>query len=268
MLKELKSLLAAGDRVTDPRDPTGETEITSEADLLAAQQFVKETYGGSNVSDIASKLGVPFETGVSDRALQQATFHGYANITENLSAGSTGYYDPKTQYNLRNFVGNMQSGVADETSMTPLYPHSNVGARISPIDDFTTVDNSIYGNSTMEHLAGYTTPTPVYEDEKPKCQCEDRTQTTTYGVYDDTSGKCNPDLCAAPCPCVTTDANGVKTTITQERLPSGACPPCEKEEDYDVEGPPAEWWLQDTIKTTGAFADLMGVKKYMPWHLE
>jgi hypothetical protein len=35
--------------------------------------------------------------------------------------------------------------------------------------------------------------------------------------------------------------------------------------DVDVPGPPAEWWLQDTIKTTGAFGDLMGVKKYMPW---
>jgi hypothetical protein len=269
-VKGVKSLLAAGDRVTDPRDPTGETEITSEADLLAAQQFVKETYGGSNVSDIASKLGVPFETGVSDRALQQATFHGYANITENLSAGSTGYYDPKTQYNLRNFVGNMQSGVSDETSMAPLYPHSSLGARISPIDDFRPPSKSIYGNTTMKHMAAYNTPTPVYEDdvtitEPPKCQCEDETQATTYGTLNKETGKCDPALCNKPCPCVTTDANGVDTTITQERLANGDCPPCEKEEDYDVEGPPAEWWLQDTIKTTGAFADLMGVKKYMPW---
>ena len=28
---------------------------------------------------------------------------------------------------------------------------------------------------------------------------------------------------------------------------------------------PAPWWLQDTIKTAGAFGDLMGIKKYMPW---
>jgi len=45
----------------------------------------------------------------------------------------------------------------------------------------------------------------------------------------------------------------------------GSCPPCEQEEDVEIEGPPAEWWLQDTIKTTGAFGDLMGIKKYMPW---
>jgi hypothetical protein len=262
---EVKALIDKKDEVKDPTDLDGKRLITTEAELLRAQKFLNDTYGGPNVSNIAAGLGFPFETGISDRALQQATFHGYANITEKLEKGSIGEYDDNTKYVLRNFIGNMQSGVADESSMTPLYPHSNVGARISPIDDFTTTDKSIYGNSTMEHLAGYTTPTPVYEDEKPECQCEDKTQTTTYGVYDDTSGKCNPDLCAAPCPCVTTDANGVDTTITQERLPSGGCPPCEKEEDYDVEGPPAEWWLQDTIKTTGAFADLMGVKKYMPW---
>jgi hypothetical protein len=265
---DVKALIDKKDEVRDPTDPDGKRLITTEAQLIAAQKYLNSTYGGSNVSNVAAGLGLPFETGISDRALQQATFHGYANITEKLEKGSIGEYDDNTKYVLRNFIGNMQSGVADETSMTSLYPHSSVGARISPIDDFRTVPNSIYGNSTMEHTAGYTTPTPVYEDdviEKPKCQCEDKTQTTTYGVYDTTLGKCNPDLCAKPCPCVTTDANGVETTTTLQRLPSGECPPCEKEEDYDVEGPPAEWWLQDTIKTTGAFADLMGVKKYMPW---
>jgi len=265
---DVKKLIDKGDRVLDPSDPDGKRVITTENQLIAAQNFIKTKYGGNNVSNVAAGLNIPFETGVTDRALQQATFHGYANITEKLSAGSTGEYDNNTKYGLRNFVGNMQSGVADETSMAPLYPHSTVGPRISPIDDFQTVDKSYYGNTTMKHVAAYTVPNPIYEDdiiEKPKCQCEDKTQTTTYGVYNETLKKCDPELCAKPCPCVTTDANGVDTTTTLQRLPSGECPPCEKEEDYDVEGPPAEWWLQDTIKTTGAFADLMGVKKYMPW---
>jgi hypothetical protein len=40
----------------------------------------------------------------------------------------------------------------------------------------------------------------------------------------------------------------------------------ETEEDVDVPVPQyAPWWLQDTIKTAGAFGDLMGVKKYAPW---
>lgn len=265
---EVKALIDKKDEVRDPSDPEGKRLITTENQLIAAQKFLNDTYGGPNVSNIATGIGIPFETGISDRALQQATFHGYANITEKLAKGSTGEYDNNTKYVLRNFIGNLQSGVADETSMAPLYPHSTVGPRISPIDDFRAVDRSYYGNTTMEHIADYTIPNPVYEDdiiEPPKCQCEDKTQTTTYGTYDKAIGKCNPDLCAKPCPCVTTDANGVETTTTLTRLPSGECPPCEKEEDYDVEGPPAEWWLQDTIKTTGAFADLMGVKKYMPW---
>lgn len=39
-----------------------------------------------------------------------------------------------------------------------------------------------------------------------------------------------------------------------------------EEEDVNVPVPQyAPWWLQDTIKTAGAFGDLMGVKKYYPW---
>jgi hypothetical protein len=29
--------------------------------------------------------------------------------------------------------------------------------------------------------------------------------------------------------------------------------------------PPDQWWLQDIIKTAGAFGDMMRLKKYMPW---
>jgi hypothetical protein len=46
---------------------------------------------------------------------------------------------------------------------------------------------------------------------------------------------------------------------------NGQCPPCEEEQNVNVPGGYAPWWLQDTIKTTGAFGDLMGLKKYMPW---
>jgi hypothetical protein len=28
---------------------------------------------------------------------------------------------------------------------------------------------------------------------------------------------------------------------------------------------PAEWWLQDTVNTMGAFGDMMSTRKYMPW---
>jgi hypothetical protein len=45
----------------------------------------------------------------------------------------------------------------------------------------------------------------------------------------------------------------------------GSCPPCTEDETIETPAPPAEWWLQDTIKTTGAFGDMMGIKKHMPW---
>lgn len=39
-----------------------------------------------------------------------------------------------------------------------------------------------------------------------------------------------------------------------------------EEKDVNIPVPKyAPWWLQDTIKTAGAFGDLMGVKKYYPW---
>lgn len=270
LVKGVKGLIEGGDRVTDPRDPTGEKTITTKEQLLEVQTWLTSEYGGSNISNVAAGLGVPFEPGLTTRSLQQASFHGYSNMIENSYAGSENEYTSNEKYGLRNFFGNMQSGVSDESSMGRLYPKSGLGNRISPVDDFYEPDRSITGNTAIAQKAAFNNPSPVYEDdvtiiEPPKCQCEDETQATTYGTYDKTLGKCNPDLCNKPCPCVTTDANGVDTTITQERLANGECPPCEKEEDYDVEGPPAEWWLQDTIKTTGAFADLMGVKKYMPW---
>ena len=46
---------------------------------------------------------------------------------------------------------------------------------------------------------------------------------------------------------------------------NGNCPPCEEDVNVQVPGEPAPYWLQDTIKTTGAFGDLMGLKKRMPW---
>ena len=63
------------------------------------------------------------------------------------------------------------------------------------------------------------------------------------------------------CLCMRPDGSEIPTT----RLPSGECPPCQEDVNVSVPGGNAEWWLQDTIKTAGAFGDLMGIKKYMPW---
>ena len=256
--------------VRDPRDPSGNTLIKTKQDMLDAQNYLKTTYGGSNVSNIAAKLGVPFETGTESRALQQATFHGYAKMIEN---NNSGVYDDDTKYALRNFLGDLQSGVGDEASMPYAFPKLTGNYMISPVDDFRDPDKSIYGNTTMKHLSGAGIEKMQFEDPKEgsgSCQCDNPAETATYGKLDPNTGKCNPELCkespSKTCPCVITDEAGNQTTIEQQPDPTtGECPPCEQEQDVDVEGPPAEWWLQDTIKTTGAFGDLMRVKKYMPW---
>jgi hypothetical protein len=54
----------------------------------------------------------------------------------------------------------------------------------------------------------------------------------------------------------------------------GTCKDCEEVEyEYDssfqttttTPKQPAEWWLQDTVNTMGAFGDMMRTNKYMPW---
>ncbi len=263
IIKGVKTQIAEGAQVRDPRDPTGNTLIKTKAEMEAAQKYLKDTYGGNNVSDIAANMGVPFETGTSDRALQQATFHGY---TKMLEKSRTGAYNADEQYALRNFLGDLQTGVADEASMANAFPGlAGQKFMISPIDDFTTPEKSFYGNTTMKHLSGAGIEEMVFEDvpADPNCQCTDPSK-PNYGQYKDAAGNCSctpPDEPAKECPCTLSD--GTVTQLTPNA--DGSCPPCEEEKDIDVEGPPAEWWLQDTIKTTGAFGDLMGIKKYMPW---
>ena len=265
--KGVGSQIAAGIKVRDPRDPSGDTFITTKQNMLDAQSYLKNTYGGSNVNNIATSIGLPFETGTETRALQQATFHGYAKMLDNMKGG---VYDADTKYALRNFLGDLQSGVGDEASMSYAFPHLSGNYMISPVDDFKEPNKSYYGNTTMKHLSGAGLETMQFEDPNDPggCQCDDPSKTATYGKKDPSTGKCNPELCKETppkkCPCVIVDENGNQTTVEKIQNADGSCP-CEEEKDIDIEGPPAEWWLQDTIKTTGAFGDLMGIKKYMPW---
>tara|TARA_R110000822_G_scaffold1267_13_gene5716 strand:+ start:59 stop:2326 length:2268 start_codon:yes stop_codon:yes gene_type:complete len=45
----------------------------------------------------------------------------------------------------------------------------------------------------------------------------------------------------------------------------GTCKDCAGSEGITPKKPEAEWWLQDTVNTMGAFGDTMSLKKYMPW---
>jgi hypothetical protein len=220
-------------------DPKTGKVITTREEAEAARKYLAQTYNNSNATDVSinqvsSKLGIPLEASTNERALQQATFHGYAHMVDNMST-----YDPELQYKARNFVGDLQRGVDDENSMQGLF--NTKGVQISPIDDFTTPDQSVYGNSTAGHLAAagldkYDVKEIVEQKPKEGDKPVDKS-----------------------CPCKKSDG----TVIYTGKDPNtGACLPCQE----DVPVPqPAEWWLQDTIKTAGAFGDMMSIKKQMPW---
>lgn len=60
----------------------------------------------------------------------------------------------------------------------------------------------------------------------------------------------------AATPAVQEEAKKTATVNEPLKVPELANPKAEK---------PAEWWLQDVIKTAGAFGDSQRIKKYMPW---
>jgi hypothetical protein len=232
------------------------------------KEYVRNTYGGKSkdgsgkvidvsVNEVAGKIGVPLDASGNDRALQQATFHGYSKMIQNL-----GTYDADTQYKLRNFVPeNVQAGVGDEISMGGLF--NNKGVQVSPIDDFRAPEQSFYGNTTLGHLGLAGVDKYDYEPiSAATCQCDDP-NAAGYQAKD-ASGNCPCDAKEAvekQCPCTLSDGTTTDTGVDPN---TGQCNPCTEDVPYDVEKP-APWWLQDTIKTAGAFGDLMGIKKYMPW---
>jgi hypothetical protein len=232
------------------------------------KEYIRNTYGGKSkdgsgkvidvsVNEVAGKIGVPLDASGNDRALQQATFHGYSKMIQNL-----GTYDADTQYKLRNFVPeNVQAGVGDEISMGGLF--NNKGVQVSPIDDFRAPEQSFYGNTTLGHLGQAGVDKYDYEPiSAATCQCDDP-NAAGYQAKD-ASGNCPCDAKEAvekQCPCTLSDGTTTDTGVDPN---TGQCNPCTEDVPYDVEKP-APWWLQDTIKTAGAFGDLMGIKKYMPW---
>jgi len=172
------------------------------------------------------------------------------------------YADPTQKAELRkeylNFMGkgNLATGKTDADLLSPNFYKANYKAVTEGIEQ--TLGQSGYRPKMGDDwLSGYEhfdaaglSPEFNYEPPENPCPCKDDSGQT---VVRDADGNCPcPEK---DCPCGIDEATGNCKDCDKE-IPPGKKPPV---------SPPAKWWLQDTIKTTGAFGDLMGIKKYMPW---
>lgn len=257
-------------------DELGFKSIIKQTNPNATDAEIKEMYGkittsGFNSLDKLSKdMGLPMErkmktdkagnkylSGSADDAyaeeayLQQAGFIAADRLMKDLDA-NPGNYDEDTQTSLlgiTSFSGfspyGKQVGFNDESGQSV--------TNISPIDAFYT--NTTQGEIQAVHDL-------KFEDipgEGP-CQCTDPTGKT--GPYKPmVNGKCSCEpVETKPCPCQKADGTVLEMTADE----NGNCPPCQEDGEIPVPGEPPGMWLQDTIKTTGAFGDMMGLKKRMP----
>ena len=128
-----------------------------------------------------------------------------------------------------------------QQKLSGIRPYQQVGesdepgqyANISPVDN-------VAGDTFMGQIAGVTSYDLEYGDPIEKEKKEKK------------------------CPCEYSDGTIKDVGVDPN---TGECLPCTEDiaqTQVDVDEP-APWWLQDTINTMGAFGDLMGIKKYMPW---
>lgn len=249
---------------TGTGDDLGFVEAVMKADPGITRAEAEKMYDALNVNEykslkaISNSIGLPMNWGADNAMneeayLQQAGFIAANNLMKDLQAHPE-KYTPEQRASLlgvTSFAGfnpyGKQVGFSDESGMGEI--------NISPIDAYYT--NTTQGEIQAHHGI-------KFEDFiQENCQCDDE-NAPNYSPYKDAEGKCtcDPPIQNKKCPCRYPDGREVMMTPDPT---TGECPPCEQDVDVEVPGGYAPWWLQDTIKTTGAFGDLMGIKKYMPW---
>ena len=206
-------------------------------DIAEANKIIAE-YKAKNWTTLkkaTGAVGLPQPSGV-EIGMQQAAIRGYSGIIKDLKDGKV--TNPDEYYALTTFAGdpdddksgkgrfNLNTGATDEQSTM-----GSEYAEISSIDgDETNTTGSQGIGAGINYGEFVDAPDATKKDEK-KCPCQ-----KSDGTVTDTG----------------TDANG-------------ECLPCEENVSIDVPKEPAEFWLQDNLKTAGAFANLMSIKKQMPW---
>ena len=242
----------------------------SDTEIQEMRNKIKSN-GYTSLEAVSENIGLPMKrisgggkaaTGFDEEAyIQQAGFIAADKLMKDIDA-NPGNYDEDTQASLlgiTSFAGftpyGKQVGYSDELGMGQ--------TNISPIDAYYT--NTTQGEIQLHHGLKFD-DIPGDTPGVGPCQCEkdklaDGSPDPSYKPKDAQGNcTCQPTQ-PKKCPCQKADGTVLEMTANAD----GSCPPCTEDKDIDIPGPPAEWWLQDTIKTTGAFGDLMGVKKYMPW---
>ena len=248
-------------------DKKGFKEAVKEADPDLTDAEIDAMYtkisqpAYNSLKQISTAVGLPMNWGDGgdmdkEAYLQQAGFIAADALMKDIDANPNNY-DEETLTSLlgiASFSGyspyGKQSGYNDESGMGV--------TNISPIDGYYT--NTTQGENQGIHDLSFEdipdTPKKPCASGSPeaiaaeaKCKAESKEFDLSICSCKETKKKC---------PCEKADGS----VIQVDELPDGSCP-CDQ--TIPVPGPPAEWWLQDTIKTTGAFADKMGIKKYMPW---
>jgi hypothetical protein len=261
------------DVVKDAYTAQGKTP-PSDAEIKAMYDKVN-TPAYNSLDKISKDIGLPIERKYKTNAdgvrylsgeatdafaeevyLQQAGFQAADRLMKDLDANPNNYDDETAEslLGITSFAGfspyGKQVGYNDETGMDV--------STISPADAYYT--NTTQGEIQAHHGLKFEDIPPNVD---PDCQCDDP-KGANYSQYKDEKGNCTctpPKDKPKPCPCQKSDG----TVLEMTQNADGTCPPCTEDKDIDVPGPAPEWWLQDTIKTTGAFGDLMGIKKHMPW---
>jgi hypothetical protein len=263
---DLRGYESSGSATGDNR---GFKDVVKEANPNLTDAEIKTMYdkiknsGMTSLQAVSQDMGLPMQrkagsgkagAGFDEEAyIQQAGFIAADRLMKDVDA-NPGKYDEDTQVSLlgiTSFAGfnpyGKQVGYSDEAGMSV--------ANISPIDAYYT--NTTQGEIQAHHGL-------KFEDvpgENPPCQCDDESKPNYKPKDAQGNCTCNEIPQTKKCPCQKADGTVLEMTPNAD----GSCPPCTEDMDIDVPGKPAAWWLQDTIKTTGAFGDMMGVKKYMPW---
>jgi hypothetical protein len=205
-----------------------------EAFGLNALESDQGTAKGKNVNKQASEL-IANTPGLSDLNFDK----GYLSQAAYLA------YDDVIKGGEDKQRGIKQTGKSDELKGRE---------SISGIDNAST-------NTTLGQRLNYTKPEAPAA--KGPCQCEDATKTGYQPKDKDGNCTCPGTEEEVKCECINPETGA---TYDPGKDAAGNCIECaEAQPEQPAQRKPAEWWLQDTINTAGAFGDLMGVKKYMPW---